>query len=126
MFCPLSSPRSPSEGLDIDRSVAGGGAHQASDGPTPVLAPRCQNRRMDEDSAKDYLHSDLREVREVMLWKLDGLSEYDIRRPLTSTGTNLLGLVKHLSIAEVRYFGDVFDRPFSEHMGRRDALPSPP
>ena len=31
--------------------------------------------------AKEYLHSDLREIREVMLRKLDGLSEYDIRRP---------------------------------------------
>jgi hypothetical protein len=71
---------------------------------------------MDEVFARDYLHNDLREVREVMLWKLDGLSEYDIRRPLTSTGTNLLGLVKHLTITEVRYFGDVFDRPFSEHI----------
>jgi hypothetical protein len=26
-------------------------------------------------------------VRETLLWKLDGLSEYDIRRPLTPTGT---------------------------------------
>jgi hypothetical protein len=52
---------------------------------------------MDEVFAKDDLHSDLREVREVMLWKLEGLPEYDIRRPLTSTGTNLLGLVKHLA-----------------------------
>ena len=33
------------------------------------------------------------EVRETMLWKLDGLGEYDARRPLTGTGTNLLGLV---------------------------------
>ena len=71
---------------------------------------------MDEVFARDYLHNDLREVREVMLWKLDGLSEYDVRRPLTSTGTNLLGLVKHLSIAEVRYFGDVFGRPYSKHI----------
>lgn len=71
---------------------------------------------MDEAFAKHYLHSDLRDAREVMLWKLDGLSEYDVRRPLTSTGTNLLGLVKHLSLTEARYFGDVFDRPFSEHL----------
>jgi hypothetical protein len=71
---------------------------------------------MDEVFARDYLHSDLREVREVVLWKLEGLSEYDIRRPLTSTGTNLLGLVKHLSITEIRYFGDVFDRPFSGYL----------
>jgi hypothetical protein len=73
-----------------------------------------------DDFAKEYLHSDLREVREVMLWKLDGLSEYDIRRPLTSTGTNLLGLVKHLSIWESRYFGEVFGRPFPEPLPRWD------
>ncbi len=66
--------------------------------------------------AKEYLHSDLREVREAMLWKLEGLSEYDARRPLTSTGTNLLGLVKHLSITEASYFGEVFGRPFPERL----------
>ena len=69
---------------------------------------------MIDEFAKDYLHGDLREIREVMLGKLDGLSEYDIRRPLTSTGTNLLGLIKHLSIWEARYLGEVFDRPFPE------------
>jgi hypothetical protein len=53
-----------------------------------------------DDFAKEYLHGELRETREAMLWKLDGLSEYDVRRPLTPTGTNLLGLVKHLSIWE--------------------------
>ena len=49
-----------------------------------------------------------------MLWKLEGLSEYDARRPLTPTGTNLLGLVKHLAVWEFRYFGDVFGRPAAE------------
>ena len=49
-----------------------------------------------------------------MLWKLDGLSDYDIRRPLTPTGTNLLGLVKHVASVEAGYFGDCFDRPFGE------------
>jgi hypothetical protein len=39
---------------------------------------------MIDDFAKEYLHSDLREIREAMLWKLDGLSEYDIRRPRQS------------------------------------------
>lgn len=63
---------------------------------------------MIDEFAKEYLHSDLREVREVMLWKLNGLSEYDIRRPLTVTGTNLLGLIKHLATWEARYFGEVF------------------
>ena len=49
-----------------------------------------------------------------MLWKLDGLSEYDIRRPLTPTGTNLLGLVKHLTSCEFGYFGATFGRPYAE------------
>ncbi|GLZ31980.1 hypothetical protein Lesp02_41680 [Lentzea sp. NBRC 105346] len=77
---------------------------------------------MIDEFAKEYLHSDLRDIREVMLQKLDGLSEYDIRRPLTSTGTNLLGLVKHLSVSEARYFGEVFDRPFPEYVPRWDDL----
>ncbi|OXM46886.1 type I restriction endonuclease subunit M [Amycolatopsis thailandensis] len=74
---------------------------------------------MIDDFAKEYLHSDLREIREAMLRKLDGLSEYDIRRPLTSTGTNLLGLVKHLATWEARYFGEVFGRPFPEAVPER-------
>jgi hypothetical protein len=66
--------------------------------------------------AKSSLHSSLRTVREAMLSKLEGLSEHDIRRPLTPTGTNLLGLVKHLSIVEARYFGETFGRPIPEHL----------
>ncbi len=57
------------------------------------------------DSAKRTLHGYLCEDREAMVWKLDRLSEYDVRRPLTPTCTNLLGLVKHLWIVEALYFG---------------------
>jgi Protein of unknown function (DUF664) len=67
---------------------------------------------MIDDFAKEYLHHELRKVWEVLVWKLDGLSEYDIRRPLTATGTNLLGLVKHRAYSDARYFGEVFGRPF--------------
>lgn len=63
---------------------------------------------------KADLHRCLREAREALLWKLDGLSDYDMRRPLTFHGTNLLGLVKHLSGCEIGYFGWVFDRPFTD------------
>jgi hypothetical protein len=73
-----------------------------------------------DDFAKEYLHGDLREVRSTVLWKLEGLSEYDVRRPLTPTGTNLLGLVKHLAISEAWYFGDVFGRPFPGQWRRWD------
>jgi hypothetical protein len=73
-----------------------------------------------DDFGKTYLHDYLREMREAMLAKVDGLSEYDVRRPLTVTGTNLLGLIKHLSTWEARYFGEVFERPFSEPLSRWD------
>ncbi|MFE1364582.1 DinB family protein [Streptomyces anulatus] len=66
---------------------------------------------MIDEFAKENLHGRLRRDREALLWKLDGLSEYDARRPLTATGTNLLGLVKHVATVEARYFGEVFDRP---------------
>lgn len=71
---------------------------------------------MADADAKQILHRYLRSVREALLWKLDGLSEYDMRRPLTSTGTNLLGLIKHLSIVEAWYFGETFGRPFADHL----------
>ena len=75
---------------------------------------------MIDEFAKEYLHDDLRWVREALAWKLDGLSEYDIRRPLTATGTNLLGLVKHSATWEARYFGEVFGRPFPQPLPRWD------
>jgi uncharacterized damage-inducible protein DinB len=63
---------------------------------------------------KEDLHRYLQAARDAMLWKLDGLSEYDVRRPMTPTGTNLLGLVKHLASVELGYFGDTFGRPSGE------------
>ena len=50
---------------------------------------------MTSSDIKKQLHLYLRGARETLVWKLEGLSEYDMRRPLTPTGTNLLGLVKH-------------------------------
>jgi hypothetical protein len=73
-----------------------------------------------DEIAKEHLHDQLRWVREALVWKLDGLCEYDVRRPLTATGTNLLGLVKHLAVWESRYFGEVFGRPFPEPLPRWD------
>jgi uncharacterized damage-inducible protein DinB len=63
---------------------------------------------------KAELHDYLQAAREALLWKLEGLSEYDIRRPMTSTGTNLLGLVKHVASVELGYFGETFGRPADE------------
>ncbi|MGO4692569.1 DinB family protein [Glaciibacter sp. 2TAF33] len=69
---------------------------------------------MTDYTAKADLHRYLRAGREALLWKLEGLSEYDVRRPLVPTGTNLLGLVKHVASVEAGYLGDVFGRPFGE------------
>jgi uncharacterized damage-inducible protein DinB len=60
---------------------------------------------------KQIIHRYLRISRDALLAKLDGLSERDVRWPMTQTGTNLLGLVKHVASVELGYFGEVFDRP---------------
>jgi uncharacterized damage-inducible protein DinB len=67
----------------------------------------------------------LQAAREALLWKLEGLSEYDIRRPLVPTGTNLLGLVKHVAGVEAGYFGETFGRPFDEPLPWLDDAAEP-
>jgi hypothetical protein len=61
--------------------------------------------------AKRIIHGYLVRQRQGLLAKLDGLSERDVRWPMTPTGTNLLGLVKHVASIELGYFGEVFERP---------------
>jgi hypothetical protein len=56
------------------------------------------------------LHRYLQDARESLLRALDGLSEYDVRRPMTPSGTSLLGLVKHLIGVELGYLGDSVGR----------------
>jgi hypothetical protein len=63
---------------------------------------------------KAELHRKLQDSRATLLAKLDGLSEYDRRRPMTPSGTNLLGLVKHLAGLEYLYLGESFNRPAPE------------
>jgi hypothetical protein len=65
-----------------------------------------------EAEEKQTLHRYLQNARGVLLWKLEGLFDYDIRRPMTPTGTNLLGLVKHCAGVDAGYFGEVVGRPF--------------
>jgi hypothetical protein len=62
------------------------------------------------DDVKTALHDALRRARESNLSKLEGLSEYRLRRPMTPTGTNLLGVVKHLCGIEHAYLGETFGR----------------
>lgn len=80
---------------------------------------------MSAPGPKDVLHRYLSQGRQVVVWKLEGLGEYDARRPMTPTGTNLLGLVKHLAIIDSGYFGEVFGRPFDETIGWFEAHTEP-
>jgi len=65
---------------------------------------------------KDLLWSELRDARDVLVWKLEGLGEYDLRRPMTPTGTNLLGVVKHVALEEYGKLGRRFGRPPPERL----------
>jgi hypothetical protein len=65
---------------------------------------------------KEELHRKLQAGRAAMLSRLDDLGEYDLRRPMTPTGTNLLGLVKHLAGLEYEYLGQSLGRPAPETM----------
>lgn len=66
--------------------------------------------------ADHVLIAELARLNEAVLAKLDGLGEYDLRRPVTRTGSNLLGIVKHLAAVQAGYFGAVFGRPWPEPM----------
>ena len=78
----------------------------------------------DRDAMKQDLHRYLQEGRQALLWKLEGLSEYDVRRPLVRSGTNLLGVVKHVAWVESGYFGATFDRPFPEPVTWSESEPN--
>jgi uncharacterized damage-inducible protein DinB len=71
---------------------------------------------MPGSSPKEHLHRYLNIARDALLWKLEGLSDYEMRRPITPTGTNLLGLIKHVASTEFGYFGDCFGRPSGERL----------
>ncbi len=61
---------------------------------------------------KSDLIGHLERLNQAVLHKVDGLSEYDLRRPMTPTSTNLLGVIKHLASVQSEYFGETFGRPF--------------
>lgn len=71
-----------------------------------------------DSDLKAHLKRYLQASREALLWKLEGLSERDLRLPRTPTGTNLLGIVKHMINVEIGYFGDTFGREWPTPLER--------
>jgi uncharacterized damage-inducible protein DinB len=59
---------------------------------------------------KESLQVSLDRHRDVVLWKLEGLDDEQLRRPMVPSGTSLLGLVKHLASVEYGWFCETFGR----------------
>ncbi|MCJ1715284.1 DinB family protein [Microbacterium sp. M1A1_1b] len=68
----------------------------------------------DAAAVKATLLRYLQKHRAALVGKLDGLAERQARWPVTPTGTNVLGVVKHVASVQVEYFGAVFGRPFPD------------
>jgi Protein of unknown function (DUF664) len=61
---------------------------------------------------KELLLTFLDQQRDVVVWKLEGLTDDQVRqRPLPSSGLYLLGLVKHLADVEQYWLCEAFGRP---------------
>jgi uncharacterized damage-inducible protein DinB len=60
---------------------------------------------------KESLLAAIERHRDVVLWKVAGLDDEELRRPVTASGTSLLGLVKHLGAVEYGWFCDTFGLP---------------
>jgi hypothetical protein len=63
-----------------------------------------------EGAEKAALHAHLERARDALIWKVEGLTEADRRRPITPTGTNLIGMVKHMTWIESWYLCEFFGR----------------
>ncbi len=79
---------------------------------------------------EESLRVSLDRHRDVVLWKIGGLDDEQVRRPMTPSGTNLLGLVKHLAAVEYGWFCHTFGRrseplPFDEHDENADLRVTP-
>ena len=73
-----------------------------------------ENTAVAYPTSSELLLRYLQRERDNLLGTLDGLSEYDARRPMTPTGTSLLGLVKHVATVEIGYLGECVGRPWPE------------
>jgi uncharacterized damage-inducible protein DinB len=109
---PAGSPRADVPGVPPVRT-APTSATLAAVG-TSRLSDEGRTTVTDQAQVKATLHRYLQKHRAALVGKLDGLAERQARWPVTPTGTNVLGLVKHVASVQLLYFGSVFDRPFPD------------
>ena len=108
-----AAPTTFADGLptDADRGISWpAGRRHGRDEPKPSDVGFTVDGMTEPATPKATFHRYLTMQREQLLAKLDGLSEYDMRRPMTATGTNLLGIVKHVASVQLGYLGEVFGR----------------
>lgn len=98
---PVVHPAPPSDSI-----ASSGGSALSTEGRS--AAPT------DEHAVKETLHRYLQKHRAALLAKTEGLAERQARWPVTPTGTNLLGLVKHVAGVQAGYLGEVFGRPLPD------------
>jgi hypothetical protein len=103
----------------IGRPLVGHSSELAHAVGVGCYGPRMSQRVPFTGGEKESLHVSLDRHRDVILWKLEGLDEGQVRRPMTPSGTSLLGLVKHLAAVEYGWFCETFGRetepmPFDE------------
>ena len=92
------------------------GGVSATPNGTSHLSGTSESTRMSGPRLVDDLLRYLQEGRDGLLGALDGLDDYDVRRPMTPSGTNLLGLVKHVAGVQLAYLADSVGRPSSERL----------
>lgn len=72
---------------------------------------------------KALLRTHLALAQQHLLWKMDGLSDEALRRPMTKTSTNLIGIVKHLTGVTAQYLISSFGREREVFDWERDEEP---
>ena len=83
---------------------------------TSAVSGTSESTRVSGPHFVDDLLRYLQEGRDGLLRALDGLDDYDVRRPITPSGTNLLGLVKHVAGVQLAYLADSVGRPSRERL----------
>ncbi|GAB3748067.1 DinB family protein [Microlunatus parietis] len=67
--------------------------------------------RVRHGSERELLQAFIDQQRDVVLWKIDGLTDEQLRRPVGASRLYLLGIVKHLAAAEQYWLCELFGRP---------------
>lgn len=67
--------------------------------------------RMLDGTERQLLGTFLDQQRDVMLWKLQGLDDHQLRERVSPSGLYLLGVVKHVAAAEQYWLCELFGRP---------------